>query len=147
MSAPLVIGVVLSTIVAIFASRTGLDRDRAFYPTLLIVVALYYVLFAAMTGSPRTVLIESLAMAGFATVAVRGFKSSEWIVAAGLVGHGVFDGFHPYLVDNPGVPVWWPAFCAAYDIGAGGVLAWFIRRRARWDDEDVDPALRRSFSW
>lgn len=40
---PYVVGVVLSLIVALFARRVGFDRDRAFYPTVLIVVALYYV--------------------------------------------------------------------------------------------------------
>src|SRR5689334_18548816 len=44
------IGIVLALIVSCFARVTGLDRDRAFYSTLAIVVASYYVLFAAMGG-------------------------------------------------------------------------------------------------
>jgi ABC-type Fe3+ transport system permease subunit len=45
---PYVVGIVLSLGVALFARRVGFDRDRAFYPTVLIVIASYYVLFAAI---------------------------------------------------------------------------------------------------
>ena len=37
------IGSLLSVVVSVFARSVGLDRDRAFYPTVLIVVASYYV--------------------------------------------------------------------------------------------------------
>ena len=47
---PYAIGVVLSLGVAVLARGIGFDRDRAFYPTVLIVIASYYVLFAALTG-------------------------------------------------------------------------------------------------
>ena len=123
------IGIVLSLSVALFASRVGLDRDRAFYPTMLIVIASYYVLFAAMSGSASTVLFESMVMTGFSIAAVVGFKSSAWIVVGGLAGHGVFDALHGYFLENSGVPIWWPAFCLAFDLGAAGGLAWVMRHR------------------
>jgi hypothetical protein len=126
---PYVIGIVLSLSVALFASRVGFDRDRAFYPTVLIVIASYYVLFGAMSGSVHTVLLETMAMTGFSLAAVVGFKSSAWIVVGGLAGHGVFDALHRYVLENSGVPSWWPAFCLAYDLGAAGGLAWVIKRR------------------
>lgn len=125
---PFGIGIVASAGVALFARTVGLDRDRAFYPTVMIVIALYYVLFAVMTGSIQTILAESVVMVVFAAAAVAGFKSSLWIVAAALAGHGVFDAFHGYVIENPGVPAWWPAWCLAYDVGAGAGLAWFLRR-------------------
>jgi hypothetical protein len=125
---PSVVGIVLSLGVALFARRVGFDRDRAFYPTVLIVIASYYVLFAAMSESVHTVLLESMAMTAFLIAAVAGFKSSAWIVVGGLAGHGVFDAVHGYILENSGVPVWWPAFCLAYDLGAAGGLAWFMTR-------------------
>jgi hypothetical protein len=125
---PFVIGIVASASVALFARKLGLDRDRAFYPTLMIVIALYYVLFAVMTGSIQTVLAESVVMLVFAAAAVAGFRSSAWIVVAALAGHGVFDAFHDYVIENPGVPAWWPAWCFAYDVGAAAGLAWLLRR-------------------
>ena len=127
---PYVVGIVLSLGVALFARRVGFDRDRAFYPTVLIVIASYYVLFAAMSGSVQTVLLESIVMAGFSIAAVVGFKSSAWIVVAGLAGHGVLDVFHGNILKNSGVPVWWPAFCLAFDLGAAGGLAWGIKGRS-----------------
>jgi hypothetical protein len=126
---PYVIGIVLSLGVALFARGVGFDRDRAFYPTVLIVIASYYVLFAAISDSISTVLVESMVMGGFAVAAVVGFKSSAWIVVGGLAGHGVFDALHGYILENAGVPMWWPAFCLAYDIGAAAGLAWVIRHR------------------
>jgi len=125
---PFVVGIVLSLGVALFARSAGFDRDRAFYPTVLTVVASYYVLFAAMSDSVHTVLLESVVMTVFVAAAVVGFKSSAWIVVAGLAAHGVFDAFHGKLLENAGVPVWWPAFCAAYDLGAAAILAWLIKR-------------------
>jgi hypothetical protein len=126
---PFVVGIVLSLVVAVFARQVGLDRDRAFYPTVLIVIGLIYVLFAAMTGSIRTVLLESIVATGFLIVAVVGFKTSTWFVVIGLAAHGVMDAFHGNIVENPGVPSWWPAFCLAYDVGAAGGLALTMRHR------------------
>jgi len=122
---PFVIGIVLALVVALFARAVGLDRDRAFYPTVLIVVASYYVLFAVMSGSTHALLPELVVMAGFVIAAVIGFKSSPWIVVVALIAHGVQDAFHGRLIDNPGVPMWWPAWCLAYDVAAGACLAWF----------------------
>ncbi|HEU4692244.1 MAG TPA: hypothetical protein VFS23_27965 [Vicinamibacterales bacterium] len=124
---PYVIGMVASAGVAVFARYAGFDRDRAFYPTVVIVVALYYVLFAVMSGSVQTVVLESVVMLLFAIAAVVGFKSSAWIVVAALAGHGVFDAVHGYIIENAGVPAWWPAWCLAYDVGAAACLGWLLR--------------------
>jgi len=128
---PYVIGVVLSLSVALFARFVGFDRDRAFYATVLMVIASYYVLFATMSQSTQTMVVESVLMTVFVIAAVVGFKSSAWIIVAGLAGHGVFDALHGYVVENSGVPVWWPAFCLGYDLGAAGGLAWLIKRGPR----------------
>lgn len=125
---PFVIGIVVSVGVASFGRLVGFDRDRAFYPTVMIVVASYYVLFAAMSGSIQTVAIETAVMTLFVGAAVAGFKSSTWIVVAALAGHGVFDAVHGRIIDNSGVPVWWPAWCLAYDVGAAACLGWLLRR-------------------
>jgi hypothetical protein len=124
---PLLTGLGLSLGVAAMARGVGLDRDRAFYPTVLMVVASYNVLFAAMTGSVETVLAESVVMIAFVAAAIGGFKVNPWIVVAGLAGHGALDAVHGHLLNNPGVPAWWPPFCFAYDVGAAAGLAWLMR--------------------
>lgn len=118
-----VVGIVLALVVSRFARWTGLDRDRAFYATVAIVVASYYVLFAAMGGSTETLVVEALVMSAFVLAAVIGFKFNEWLIVACLAGHGVFDVFHHLVVENPDAPQWWPAFCLAFDVGAAVLLA------------------------
>ncbi len=122
------IGIVLAILVSLFARWAKFDRDGAFYPTVLIVVALFYVLFAVMGGSRQALVIESIFMIAFLVAAAVGFRFNLWIVAAALVGHGVFDFFHSRIVTNPGVPAWWPAFCMSYDVCAGVCLAWILSR-------------------
>ena len=59
-----------------------------------------------------------------------GFRGSLWLAVTALAGHGVFDAIHGRLI-NPGVPVWWPAFCGAYDVGAAAYLAFLLLRPPR----------------
>src|SRR3954466_4543421 len=125
---PYVVGIVLSIGVALFARWVGFDRDRAFYPTVLIVIASYYVLFAAMIGSRETLVLESALMTVFVVAAVAGFKKSPWIIVGALAAHGVQDAVHGHIVANAGVPAWWPAWCLAYDVGAAGPFAWLLMR-------------------
>jgi hypothetical protein len=122
----LLIGAVLAFIVGLLATMTGLDRDRAFYPTVTMVIASLYALFAVMGASTHTLLIESLVGAIFLAVAITGFKSSLWLVVAALAAHGIFDLAHGNVIDNPGVPSWWPAFCLTYDMTAAAYLAWLL---------------------
>jgi hypothetical protein len=126
---PLAIGAGLALFVGFGARLVGWDRDRAFYSTVLVVVATYYALFAVMGGSVHALGAESLPIAAFTVASVVGFRRSMWLVAAGLVGHGIFDLAHGQWIENPGVPVWWPRFCMAYDVTAGAFLAWLLARK------------------
>jgi hypothetical protein len=125
----LMIGVVLAIVVGLFATVSGLDRDRAFYPVVMIVIAVLYALFAVMGGSTQALVLELVGGAVFIGAAVLGFKSSLWIVAVALAGHGLFDFVHGSIIANPGVPAWWPQFCGAYDVTAGAYLAVLLRNR------------------
>ena len=122
------IGSLLAVVVAVFARSVGLDHDRAFYSTVVIVVAHYYVLFAVMGGTTHALLVELGVMTAFLVAAVAGFKGNFWLVAAALVGHGVLDIFHAGLVTNAGVPEYWPAFCMSFGVVAGGILGWLLMR-------------------
>jgi len=126
---PYAIGVVLALLTALFLRSVGFDRDRAVYPTLLIVVASYYVLFGVMGGSVHALSIELIVMVGFALAAVLGFAVNLWWVVGALAGHGVFDFVHSRLIANPGVPAWWPAFCLSFDVGFAACLAALLIRR------------------
>ena len=119
-----VIGFVMAIGIGVMATTSGLDREKAFYTTVLIVVGSYYALFAAM-GATGPVIAAEAALGGvFLVLALIGFKRNFWIVVVGLVAHGVFDFFfHHLLVENPGMPRWWPGFCGTYDVVAGAWLA------------------------
>ena len=117
------VGFALACMVVCFGWATGLDRDRAFYPILVVIVASYYVLFAAMAGAVQALTVEAIVMAAFVLAAVIGFKANPWLIVACLGAHGLFDAFHDSVWANPGVPAWWPAFCLTFDIGTAGFLA------------------------
>ena len=123
------IGVGLAVLVCLFAAWVGFDRDRVFYPTLACVVATYYILFAAMGNSMPALALESAIAAAFLALAAAGFKRNLWLVVAALAGHGAFDSVHGLFVRNPGVPVWWPAFCLSFDVAAAAILALLLIRR------------------
>jgi hypothetical protein len=123
----IVVGAVLALAVGLFGTIVGLDRDRAFYPTVMIVIASLYALFAVMGASTQALVLESVVGAVFIALAVSGFRSSLWLVALALAAHGDFELFHSRVISNPGVPAFWPPFCSAYDVTAAAYLAWLLK--------------------
>jgi hypothetical protein len=123
----LLVGALLAFAVGLLATGLGLDRDRAFYPVVTIVVASYYALFAVMSASTHALILESLVGIVFLAAAVSGFRWSLWIVVVALAVHGVFDLTHNTIIANAGVPMWWPQFCLTYDITAAAFLAWLLK--------------------
>jgi hypothetical protein len=123
------VGALLALAVSGMATLIRLDRDRAFYPTVMAVIASYYALFAVMGGSDHTLGVETAVITVFLAASLVGFKYSLWLVVAALAAHGIFDAFHDQLIANPGVPVWWPQFCLTYDVVAAGYLAYLLLRR------------------
>jgi hypothetical protein len=119
-----VVGVVLGLGVCGLGTIAGFERDRAFYPVMMIVIASYYALFAVLGGDGRALGVEIAISIVFVCLAVIGFRTSLWIVAAALMGHAGLDLVHDHAVANAGVPAWWPMFCASIDAFAALYLAW-----------------------
>ena len=130
------IGIAAAVGVGLFATVIGFDKERSFYPVMLIVIATLYLLFAAMAMSTGALVAEAIPALVFVVIASLGFRSTPWLVVAGLALHGVFDFFHRGLIANPGVPEWWPGWCLAYDVAAAVYLAVliFARRTSRPPD-------------
>lgn len=127
---PVLIGIALAPVIVVLGRLSGLDRDRAMYPVALIVIASYYVLFATM-GGEQALPAELIAATAFVIIALIGFRTNLWWVAAGIASHGIFDWVvHPHLITNPGMPVFWPGFCGSIDVALGMLLAILLHRRA-----------------
>lgn len=132
------IGITAAIGVGIFATMVGFDKERGFYPVVLIVIAALYLLFAAMANSTASLVAETIPALVFVTLAVLGFrKKAPWLVVAGLALHGVFDFFHHAVIENPGVPAWWPGWCLSYDVVAAAYLGALIlfRRSSNADSK------------
>lgn len=121
------IGIALALAVCLFGAVAGFDRDRSFYPVVLVASVSYYVLFAVMGGSMPALGVEILAMLVFVAVSLAGFRTSLWLVVAAFAGHGLFDLVHSGLIANPGVPAWWPGFCMSFDVMAAACMGWLIQ--------------------
>ncbi len=123
-------GAVVGLAGAIAARVVGLDRDRSFYPTVLIFIAFYYVLFAAMAGNASAIGVETMIALLFFAVAAVGRRFGSFIVAGGLLAHGAFDLVRPDALHAAGAPSWWPAFCAAADVALAFAAAQSASRPA-----------------
>ncbi len=133
------IGAILALAACGLGVAAGFERDRAFYPVMLIVIASYYDLFAVIGGDESVLGIEVAISLAFAALAVVGFRVNLWLAVAGLLGHAGLDFFHGHVVTNPGLPSWWPMFCATFDAIAGLYLAW------RLVSKRIDASDRQSF--
>jgi hypothetical protein len=126
-----VVGIVFALAVCACASAAGFDKDRSFYATVLIAIASYYLLFAAIAGSASVLAIEFVPFVGFSVMAILGARRWPILVAIGLFAHGLFDLLHEHVVTNPGIPSWWPEFCLAFDVTAGAYLMVLNAKRQR----------------
>jgi hypothetical protein len=116
------IGLVTALGLAAFARLTGLDRQRAYWAAIVMVVGHYYVLYAVIGGDMQALMLESIGLIVFTGAAAAGFRVNPAILMIGLAGHGVFDAVHGYLISNAGLPPYWPAFCGTFDIVAAALM-------------------------
>ena len=103
---PFVVGVLLAIAIAALAKFTRFDEDRSFYSTVLVIIASYYVLFTVLDGSSHALVWE-----------------------LGIMAHGLFDLVHDVIIENSGVPSWWPSFCGSLDVLLGLWVITSIRSR------------------
>ena len=128
---PVVVGALLAVGIAALAKFTRFDEDRSFYSTVLVIIASYYVLFAVLSGSGGALLWELIIAVAFSTVAITGALFLPTLVGTGIVAHGLFDIVHDVLIENSGVPAWWPSFCASIDVLLGIWVIILTRNRFR----------------
>ena len=103
---------------------------RSFSAATLTVVPMLRVMLLPALSVATGIVVAGI----FLLLAVFGFKRSLWVVVVGSIGHGLFDFVHHFVIDNPGVPRWWPGFCLAFDVLFGVLLAWLLLRHPRLPD-------------
>jgi hypothetical protein len=126
-----IVGLTLALLFCGAAAWLGMDRERVFYPAVVMTVASYYLAFAVVDGRNGVMLSEVVIAAVFTVAAVVGFKRSPWFAVVALGGHGVMDAFHHQFVHNTGVPQAWPGFCMTFDLTAATIVGCVLARRAR----------------
>lgn len=105
--------------------REGMLAERSGAAILLAAIASFYPVFAAAEGDWPAFALHFLIFAGFAALAVRAYRHGLFLLAGGLIAHGLFD-IMLGLIAAPG-PTWWPAFCAGVDIAAGVLMLQLIQ--------------------
>jgi len=106
--------------------RSGMLSERSGAAILLGAVASFYPVFAVIEGDPLGAVLHIAIFVLFGALAMRAYHRGMLMIAGGLIAHGIFD-IAAGLIDTPG-PVWWPAFCAAFDIVAGVAMVRLIQR-------------------
>ena len=114
-----VAGILTALCIAIFSRMLKLDNRRSFYSTVLIVIAIFYVLFAIIGGEVKWIVAETIVALLFAGLAIISRNMPMLVVGVGLIAHGLYDAQHDQLLETRGVPQWWPAYCATVDILLG----------------------------
>lgn len=124
------IGVFVGLTIGGLMNRQSLFVQRRVYPLLLIVIAVFYVLFGFVANVPEVFVTELRIAFAFFMLALVGFNYMAHLLMFGFVGHAVYDLMHDHVVLNAAVPVWWPEFCAAVDIVLA-VFVWFVIQRVK----------------
>ena len=100
-------------------------QERSGAAVLLAAIAVFYPVFAAIEGDLPGMVLHAVIFMSFAWLAIRGFRLGLHLIAGGMIAHGLFD-VGLMSIGSPG-PQWWPAFCAALDVTAGGALIRLIQ--------------------
>jgi uncharacterized protein DUF6010 len=118
----------------VFAPRT----EQLFYATFLIVIAAFYLAFAAYFGAATAWRLEMAAVAVFAALGLLGTRLPLALIA-GYSLHGLWDLLHEFRAHGvcsafkPGqltaIPLAYGVFCAVFDIS---MAAYFYKRRGDW---------------
>ena len=125
---------------AIFIARKILapKAEQIFYAMFLIMIAAFYLAFAAYFGAATAWRLETAVVLAFAAIGLVGVRL-PWALIIGYPLHGLWDALHElqahgaYFAFEPGqmtpIPLAYGVFCAVFDFAVAG---YFYTRRAEW---------------
>ena len=120
--APVAWGVVWGCLQAASPLALSWLDDSTVYALGLVVIAPVYIGLAVADGRPRVIAAEVVVASVFIVVAAAAVTGPEWLVVAGLAGHGAKDLWQHRTGFVSGTR-WWPPFCASVDVVAAGTIA------------------------
>jgi hypothetical protein len=113
--------------------------EQIFYATFLIMVASFYLSFAAYFGAATAWRLESAVVVAFVAISLLGIRL-PYALIVGYSLHGLWDLLHElqaygaFAAFEPGrltaIPLAYGVFCAAFDFC---MAAYFYSRRAQWN--------------
>ena len=124
---PLLAGVGVGGATVAHMAIGGVMNQRGTWATTMVAIASFHVVFAIQTGNTLEIAVHTGLAAGFAALAIIGALTSSWILAAALLGHGIFDVFAGSVIANP-APGWWWSFCLGIDVVLALALAAMLWR-------------------
>ena len=143
----LVLIAILYVVIGIMAARGTIcifrkmfpgKSEQIFYAVFLILVAAYYLAFAAYFGATTAWQVETTVVLTFVAIGFLGMRlpfalivgysmHGLWDVLHELQAHGGHSGFEPGQLTV--IPLFYGFFCAAFDFY---MAAYFYRRRVEW---------------
>ena len=124
--------------VCIFRKILAPKAEQIFYATFLIMVAAFYLAFAAYFGVATAWRLESAVVVAFVAISLLGLRlpfalivgyslHGLWDLLHELQAHGVYAAFEPGRLTA--IPLAYGVFCAAFDVC---MAAYFLVRRTEW---------------
>jgi hypothetical protein len=112
--------------------------EQIFYATFLIIIAAFYLAFAAYFGAATARRLETAAVLTFVAISLAGARfpialivgypiHGLWDLLHELQAQGVYPAFEPDRLTQ--IPLAYGVFCAAFDLCMG---VYFYTRRADW---------------
>jgi hypothetical protein len=123
---PALIGAALAAATVLLLSRAGMVRS-GIVALVVIAVAGFWPLFAVASQNDGQIVLHMTLFATFAAAAVFSSRIGIAGLAIALIAHGILDAAL-FTTPHPG-PLWWPAFCAGYDVTFGVMLLVSLRIR------------------
>lgn len=125
---PALIGGVLAALTAVGLLKLGLLHRAGIIGLIVIAVAGFWPVFAVAAQDDAALVLHLSIFAAFGATALVSHRIGLAGLAMVLIAHGVLDGIL-HTTGHPG-PVWWPAFCAGYDVVLGAALLIFLKSNA-----------------
>jgi len=123
---PALIGGALAAMTALTLARADLLRRPFIIALILIAIAAFWPLFAVAAQDDTHVLFHVAVFAVFGAIAFFSHRIGLAGLALALIAHGVFDGVL-FTTAHVG-PLWWPVFCASFDVVLGVALFVHLRK-------------------